>query len=137
MGINSAAMLVQPKLDFRTAYCRVYQCPVEEFSRRAFRRTLHLRALPFAGLLAWLYPRFFRNDQMLIDEVALATSRKECLAALMGYRQDCHMSGGYLHNVCRMRISGKRLLKVFEFTLNRAGVPIPEDDGFVTPKDSA
>jgi hypothetical protein len=127
--------MAQPKLDFRTAYCRVYGCTEEEFFRRVFRRTLHLRVLPFASFLTWFFPHFFRNDRMLIDEVALSTTRKECLVALQGYHQDCHMSGGYLHNQCRMRISGKRLLNVFASTFRRAGVNSPEDDGAAAPQN--
>jgi hypothetical protein len=134
MVINNTATMAQLKLDFRTAYCRVHHCSAEEFSRGVFRRSLHLRSLPFAGLLAWLYPRFFRNDLMLIDEVALATTRNECLVALMGYRQDCHMTGGFLHNQCRMRVSGKRLLNVFESTLHKAGAPSSEDHGTDVPQ---
>ena len=127
--------MVQPKLDFRTAYCRMHQCSAEEFSIAVFRQSLHLRARPFAGLLAWLYPRFFRNDLMLIDEVALATTRNECLVALLGYRQDCHMTGGFLHNQCRMRVSGKRLLNVFESTIPRGAVKSPKKDEPILPPE--
>lgn len=131
--INSTATMAQPKLDFRTAFCRVYKCSAEEFSRRAFFRALHLRALPFAGLLTWLHPRFFRNDLMLIDEVALATSRNQCLSALQGYRQDCHMTGGFFHTKCRIRISGKRLLALYDSTIDRVESAMVDDSKGTTP----
>lgn len=127
--------MTQSKIDFKTAYCRVNQCSEEEFSRRVFRRALHLRVRPFAGLLAWMSPRFFRNDHMLIEEVALLSSRSECLEALQGYHQDCRMSGGFLHNECRLRVSGKRLLTVFESTLHRAGVETSSHKKAVAPQD--
>lgn len=74
---------------------------------------------------------------MLIDEVALATTRNECLVALQGYRQDCHMTGGYLHTTCRMRVSGKRLLNLFESTLHRTGVKSPDESGTAAPQGHA
>lgn len=136
MGSNNTATMLQTKLDFRTAYCRVHKCSPEAFTRRVFRKALHLRSLPFAGLLGWLYPRFFRNDLTLIDEVALATSRNQCLVALQGYRQDCHMSGGFIHNQCRIRISGKRLLALYDSTFDGLNSEVINESEAITPPET-
>lgn len=133
MTINNTATMPQTNIDFRSAYCRVHNCSPEEFTRRVFRKALHLRSWPVAGLLGWLYPRFFRNDLMLVDEVALATSRNQCLVALQGYRQDCHMSGGFFHNKFRFRISGKRLLALYDSTFDALNASMPGESEAATP----
>lgn len=62
---------------------------------------------------------------MLIDEAALVATRNELHSALNGYREDCHMRSGFLHNQLRFRISGRRLFDLFEETMKGASAREP------------
>lgn len=116
---------IAQRVDFRTAYCRAHGCPPERFTQDVFRQCLHVRVRPFATLLAWWKPKFFRDDFMLIDESALVTTRNELYSALTGYREDCRMRSGFLHNQLRFRVSGRRLLNLFEETMKGASAAEP------------
>ena len=59
-------------------------------------------------------PRFFTLDQNLLAEVGEATDSRMLLAALQSFRQDCAANYNVLHEALRVRISGRRLLMVFD-----------------------
>jgi hypothetical protein len=101
------------RLDFMTAFCQAYQCAPEQYKEKAFWLCLHRRAVPFARLLRFLSPRFFDNDFALLEEAGKVIRYSELLAVINQFRQDCQVERRYLHDQLRLRVSGRRVCRVF------------------------
>ena len=106
-----AAPLAEP---LKAIFCRAYNCPPDRYTKQAFQRCLHRRALVVSWFLRRIRPRFFTLDQNLLAEVGEATDSRMLLAALQSFRQDCAANYNVLHEALRVRISGRRLLMVFD-----------------------
>jgi hypothetical protein len=102
---------VQPT-NFQAVFCRWQGCSEEQFRNRFFWKTVHRRALPFVGILRWIWPDFFKMDWQLIDEIGDAQNTVDMFNALLSYRHDCHREQRFLHDRLRLRISGRRVTHV-------------------------
>jgi hypothetical protein len=98
---------------FQALFCEAYRCRPDNARRRMFWLSLHRRAWPLAVLIMRLRPRFFEWDLQLLDEAAQACDINELVAALNGFRQECSAKHSFIHDDLRIRISGKRLISVF------------------------
>src|SRR5262249_35501562 len=106
---NLAATPVRAELDFRTAFCKKFQCSREDFNERVFWKFLYRHALPFAASLGWMNREFFQPDLDLIHSLASTTTLSEVKAEASFIRHDQRMQAGFLRGTLRMRISGRRL----------------------------
>ncbi len=97
---------------FCQAYCQRNRCDPRRFRRRIFWRCLYPHALVLAPVIWLLEPGFFGPDLGLIDEVGEATSSEEVAGDIDGFVDTCQLSGGFLRQRLRIRISGQKLLQL-------------------------
>jgi hypothetical protein len=102
---------VWPK-DFREEFCQHEKCPPVAFERRVFWRCLHRRSLPLAALVYTLYPAFFEPDLRAIQQLAVTRSFEEFAREVDSLRSDNQRHGGFLRRKLRLRISGRRLMRL-------------------------
>ncbi|MCL5096969.1 MAG: hypothetical protein M1608_05470 [Candidatus Omnitrophica bacterium] len=108
------------KRNFRDAFCQRYKCKPEQFVWKVFWRCIHRRCLPLVILFRLMGPGFFRVDLMLIEEAGNAEGRVDIQRALNGFREDCRTRPGTFHDDLRIRVSGKRLYRLFFRTMHGA-----------------
>jgi hypothetical protein len=99
---------------FREAFCERFACPPEEFEKRVLRRALYRRSRPLSALLYSWNPRFFDLDLRTIRQLGLARSSEEFRAEIDSFRFESRMQRGFLKRTLRLRISGKRLMRLLE-----------------------
>ena len=102
----------QAPKNLQTAFCERYGCVPEEFEAKVFWRCLHRHALPVARVI-WLCNReFFNPDLQAIRLLGSARSARELLAEVNSFRDDYPSRSRFLRESLRIRISGKRLLRL-------------------------
>lgn len=64
-------------LNFRTSFCLRTRCADADFETALFWRGLYRHAIPFAFLIWWVAPRFFRDDLELIRYLGADATMEE------------------------------------------------------------
>lgn len=100
------------RTDFRHRFADFAGCAPEEFESKVFWRTLYLHAIPIAWIIRWLSPRFFRLDLETIERVGLTLDGREYGHDLDRYRFLSHGAHSVLRNLFRIRVSGKKLMRL-------------------------
>ena len=106
---------------FREAYCRRFSCPVDHFERKVFWRALYPHSIPVAWLILLLKPKYFANDFAAIRQFGILRTREEAHSELDGLAYTNRHQPSSLRNVFRVRVSGRRLLRLFGEALQREG----------------
>src|SRR5262245_15168333 len=106
---------------FRELFCEQVQCPPEAFEQKVLSLCLYRHALPFAGIVRILRPGFFEKDIAVIRQLGMSTSQVEFNDEVKDYFYRVHSSGNILQRFWRIRISGKRLIR-----LSRLFAPNPK-----------
>ena len=105
----------QPMMeDFLTTFCRRFNCPVESFERKVFWRCLYPQAFPVAWLILLLRSEYFANDLQTIRQLGIVRTREEMHAELDALAYLNRQQGGTLRNSCKVRVSGRRLLRLYD-----------------------
>ena len=102
--------------NFRDSFFERFACPSEKFEKRVFWRALYRCSLPLAVLVYVLYRRYFDMDFQVIRQLGVAISADEFYSELDSYRSEYRMQRGFLRNTLRVRVSGKRLMRILEET---------------------
>ena len=97
---------------FGSAFCERFACAPEKYERRLFWRALPRHAIAVAVPLLLLRPSFFDADFRLLSDLRDCGGRKQFDAALSDFAYRNHMGRSALRVVFRVRVSGRRLLKV-------------------------
>ena len=97
---------------FQEAFCDQTGCSPEEFEIRVFWRCLHRRALPLSALIYRANRSFFELDFRTIRQLGVAKSFEEFGEEVNSFRSDNRRHGGFLRRRLRVRISGRRLMKL-------------------------
>jgi len=84
-------------------------CPLEQFRKRMFWRTLHTHALILAPPL--LLSRYFAPDFQLISSCGRARSMDVLLEEIQAYREN-PLTADWLRRRAKVRISTRKLQKV-------------------------
>jgi hypothetical protein len=105
------------ELDFRSAFCKKFQCSMQDFDKRVFWKCLYRHAVPLAACLYWTKREFFQPDLELIRSLASTTTFSEVRAEASFIRHDQRMQEGFLRGTLRIRISGRRLANLACSTL--------------------
>ena len=99
------------KLDFRTAYCRIYNCPEEEFEPRVLAQTLFLHTRVIRAILRTFRPASFYAEYLVVkqagDKVLLSDVQLD-----IDFYQHKHVVGHLFRESLNMRLSGRRLIKL-------------------------
>ncbi len=98
--------------NFRDVFCRVFDCAPASFERRVFWRCLYPHAAPLAWFILLVRPQFFRNDFKTIRQLGILRTREEIRIELDSLCYANKQGGGTLRNVFRIRVSGKRLMRL-------------------------
>jgi hypothetical protein len=97
---------------FREGFCKECACATEAFETTVFWRCLHRRALPLSALIYRLHPSFFDPDFHTIRCLGNSTSYEEFGQEVNSFRSDNRRRGGFLRRKLRVRVSGRRLMKL-------------------------
>lgn len=97
------------QVSFKHAFCQHYGCKPEEFESLVFRKCLHRRARPFAWLFRIFQADAFGADYHAIRQVGETTNLMEAMVEIDSYAQS---RKGRVRDFFRMRVSGKRLLRL-------------------------
>lgn len=116
-GGSSTSMPAPPsaavqRRSFQSLFCERYQCPVTEFESQLFTKSLYRHARPFARIVAWCVPEFFREDAGFIRDLASTSSRAEVLTELNRFYGRNVRDRNWLRKHCRIRVSGKRIQRL-------------------------
>ena len=99
--------------DFRELFCQKHGLSPDEFQRELFWRCLFRHSIPFVFLLVRWNRDIFREDFDLVRELGSTVSRGEVVTELNRFYGRNRRVGGFWRNVCRFRVSGKRVLNVY------------------------
>lgn len=102
------------ELDFRHLYSEFFGCAPSEFEERMFAKTLFRHALPFMPLFNDKRV-FFREDFEMLREVASAKNTQEVISELNRFYGRNKRDRGFLRTSFFIRISGKRVLRLYRF----------------------
>ena len=111
---------------FRELFCETHGCPPEAFESRVFWRCLHRRSLPVSALLYRVKPSLFEADFRTIRQLGVAKSFEEFGQEVNSFRSDNRRHGGLLRRTLRVRVSGRRLMKLV-FSLPRMMETVASD----------
>jgi len=97
---------------FKEAFCDRFNCPPERYEERVFWRCLHRHAIPVAILIHWINPEVFREDFDLIHEIGGMNDPLLFRGELDYFHGRNVRHDGWLRRYLRMRVSGRRMLKL-------------------------
>jgi len=107
--------LDNPNIDFRTAYCRVNQCPPAKFEKRLLAQTFFMHARIIDLFSRLIHPNGFHAERALVsqagDKIALNDIQLD-----IDFYQHKNVVGSLFRDSFKCRISGKRLLKIAKTT---------------------
>jgi hypothetical protein len=115
---------------FREAVCAKLGCAPEAYAQTVFWHCLYSHARLPAKVLARLRPNFFEDDLDLIRVVDDAETRAAFRREMDLHRYH-HPLQGFLREVLRIRVSGKKLTHLATQVLPRGS----GDKGFAQPSD--
>ena len=99
-------------MTFRQAFCQKYAVPDDDYTQKVFRLSLHLHARPLAKIISWVLPHHFEEDFAAIQELATITDIR-CFEPEVGrFRGRNQRSKSFLRRHLKMRVSGRRLIKL-------------------------
>lgn len=98
--------------NFRAAFCRDKGCPIDAFERAVFWRCLYPHAVLVAWIILLVRPQFFQNDFKTIRQLGILRRRDEVRNELDSLSYENRQHGGALRNVFKIRVSGKRLMRL-------------------------
>ena len=106
--------------NFKAAFCEAFGCPAEAFQEALFRKCLHSPLRPVASLVRLMFPGFFCHDLDNLERVGQTTTWLEFLTLANHIRDDLALTHGLLHKGLHLRISGRRLIRIYEEITRRS-----------------
>jgi hypothetical protein len=94
---------------FKEAYCARFKCAPEKFERDAAARCCYPHARPLLPLLLLLRTRVAQGAMFVIQRAGASRCRADLLIAVDEYRSWIRLSGGWMAQMLRLRISSRRL----------------------------
>jgi hypothetical protein len=101
-------MTTWPK-SFREGVTDRFDAPYE---RTVFWHCLHRRSLPIAAAVYLINRDYFKLDFQTLRQLGLTRSLNEFREELEGYRYVYRREGGFFRKSLRVRLSGKRLMRM-------------------------
>jgi|YNPBryantNP2012_1023418.scaffolds.fasta_scaffold03727_1 hypothetical protein len=112
-GVSYRLVSDWPKT-FKEAFCERYQCPPDQYLRRAFQKCLYRRAVFLAPIIMLVSPAFFQVDMDVIERIGSARSWRELHAELKAFSINSRLRTRPLRSQFRLRVSGNRICKLAE-----------------------
>jgi hypothetical protein len=106
--------------DFRQLFSERFGCDGGDFEARVFKQCLFRHALPFVALLWRSDPEIFREDLDLVRELATARNTAEVVSELNRFYGRNARTRGFLRTTLYLRISGKRVLRLYRNLVREA-----------------
>ncbi len=97
---------------FLALYCDRFQCPPQNYEKRAFAKCLYWHAKPLALVLQKLEPSLFQRDYAFIRYLGEAPDIREAMAAASSFRNANHANQSFLRTGLRIRVSGRKAVKL-------------------------
>jgi hypothetical protein len=98
----------------QASFCARHHCPESEFERRFLRLALYRHALPFAGVLRLLWPRFFHLDDEFIGWIGQSEDLEDVWAEIEKFEFRNRTTWGWIRTGLKMRLNCARVLALAE-----------------------
>jgi len=117
---------------FAELFCSHRHLPPEHYQKAMLRCCLYRRALIVRPVLALMAPRFFAADGELIARVGVLTTPEALDDEIDDfYHHDDNRS--FLRRVLYLRVSGRRVRRLFGRLMPAAAPPAPDETGGAEP----
>jgi hypothetical protein len=103
---------------FKAAFCEMYQCPPDRFTRAVFWRCLYPQAVPVAALFCFFVPVLFAADLRLIAAIGELRQIRDLNAEVARFSSDLRLNQQAIGRALCLRVSGRKLLKLAGFVLS-------------------
>ncbi len=103
----------QPR-KFKVGFCECFGCSVEAFPEALLRKSIHPPLRPLAWLVRSLSPNYFRPDLEYAERIGETRDWEAFWTLANGIRRDMSLNHGLLRAGLHLRISGYRLIKVYQ-----------------------
>jgi len=104
-------MAQQPQ-QLKALFCKRFNCSPEGYAELAFRKCLYGHAKPLVGILRAWNAGFFFEDIKFIEALGVAVDPKEVRADAANFRDVNRHSGGFLRTTWRLRVSGRKAMRM-------------------------
>ena len=104
-------------VEFRQLFSEKWGMAAEQFEHKLFYKCLFRHALPFAWLLQKCDKDFFREDFGMLRDVASARNTDEVICEINRFFGRNARDKSFLRTVLFLRVSGKRVLRVYRSLL--------------------
>jgi hypothetical protein len=98
--------------DLRSLFCEHFQCPPDDYEKRAYRKCLYWHARIIAPLLPSLTPRGCERDLLFIRYLGNAKTRQEVALELVALHDDDRSQPRFARYALRLRVSGRKASKL-------------------------
>lgn len=112
---------------FKNAFCECYGCPDERFQEELFWKCLSPLDRALARLVHAIWPDYFFSDMDYLRLIGEAPNATRFWRLCNEIRYDMSLNDRWLRRNLHLRISGLRLIRVYEEIVSRKGPPFPED----------
>lgn len=99
---------------FKTDFCECFGSPLEAFQQTLFRKCVHPPLRPLAWLVRLVFPGFFREDLAYLERIGETTTWEGFWTLANRIRENTVLNHGLLRKGCHLRISGSRLIKIYQ-----------------------
>ena len=107
------------QINLRTAYCQVYNCPVEEFEPRVLKQTLFGHARLIRAIVRIIRPESFYAEYLLVkqagDKILISDVQLD-----VDFYQHKYVTGFLLRESFKVRLSGRRLVSLARDVFKKA-----------------
>lgn len=123
------------EVEFRQLFSEKWGISADQFERKLFRKCLFRHAVPFAWLLQKWNTDFFREDFDMLRDVASARNTEEVICEVNRFFGRNARDKSILRTTFYLRISGKRVLRVYRALVRetQTQIPTPSSPGTLHP----
>lgn len=100
-----------PERCLQEIFCERFRCPPEEYEERFFWMCVRPNVIFLAKILWIFYRRIFYTDLEMLKQLGRTTSSRELRYELESFRH-YHPPRGFIRRDLKVRVSGRRLLKI-------------------------
>lgn len=97
--------------DFRSRFCRKYNCRPEAFERQILGRVLYLHMRPLALIMLAINRQRLQPEQVFVRQIARTATITQVLADVDFYNHK-YVTNSFLRGTLNLRISGRRVIRM-------------------------
>lgn len=96
-----------PDETLQERFCSRFNCPPQDYVRRAFRMSLYPHAKLILAPLGWIMPSLVATDEAFIRKLGQARSMRDLMPDLLNFQSGNRWQRTFLRKTLRLRVSGR------------------------------